>query len=95
MQSSQQLTEKLHRAIQVDKLEEAKTLVKDGANMDLVLGNNTSLIELVHWPSHSLLCEILNLYINYVINVVLSICKDVEIRTMVKKITTGLHLRVL
>jgi len=48
MQSSQQLTEKLHRAIQVDKLEEAKTLVKDGANMDLVLGNNTSLIELVH-----------------------------------------------
>jgi len=48
LQSSQQLTEKLHRAIQVDKLEEAKTLVKDGANMDLVLGNNTSLIELVH-----------------------------------------------
>lgn len=38
MQKVQELTEKLHRAIQVEKLDVAKSLVQDGANMDKVLG---------------------------------------------------------
>lgn len=38
MHHSHKAVEKLHRAIQVGQLDEAKKLIRDGANMDQVFG---------------------------------------------------------